>query len=186
MSDAGRVVQVVKYMTRCLSFAIDNGLYKDIQNDQLELISKASSVYNPETLLSKHFFTKLFDESSSKRCVKCFTKSIGGVRFGQCPGDIWMLGHRMCSVGCDLVFCNRCGAYSVGRVDLLMNSCHGKPTTTATRRAKGRLVEGKHPTTNIFMASPKPLCRYFRFNPEDVHQTDEVPVEGIDVILDLL
>ena len=58
VSDAGRVVQVVKYMTRCLSFAIDNGLYKDIQNDQLELISKASSVYNPENLLSKHFFTK--------------------------------------------------------------------------------------------------------------------------------
>jgi len=184
VADAGKVVQVVKYMTRCLAFAIDKELYKDIQNDQLELISKASSVYNPETLLEKHFFTKLFVESSSSRCVKCFAKSVGGVRFGKCPGDIWRFGHRMWSVGCDLVFCMRCGAYSVGRVDHLMDSCHGKPTTTATRRHKARLVEGEHPISRVFIAMTKPLCRYFRFNPEDVHPFDEAPIEGIDVILE--
>ena len=184
VSDAGRVVQVVKFMTRCLSFAIEKGVYKDIQNEQLEYISKASSVYDPETLLQKHFFTKLFDDSISKRCVKCFAKSAGGARFGKCPGDVWLLGHRISTIGADLVFCIRCGAFSMGRVDLLLSTCHGKPTTAATRRAKARLVEGKHPITMTFIAHPKPLCRYFRPSPGIDHLIDEVPVEDIDVILE--
>ena len=49
VADAGKIVQVVQYMTRCLSYAIDNGLYKDIQQDQLELIRRCpvSTILRP-------------------------------------------------------------------------------------------------------------------------------------------
>jgi hypothetical protein len=92
-------VQVAKYMTRCLSYAIDNKVYADVQKDHLDIIAKASREFDPETPVSKHFFTKIFDDAISARCVKCFTPSVRGSRFGKCPGGCWSLGHRLSSVG---------------------------------------------------------------------------------------
>ena len=189
VADAKKVVQVVKFMTRCLSYAIDNKVYKDVQNERLSIIEKATFKYDPDSLASRHFFTFVLEGASSYRCVKCFAVSSKASRLGRCSGDCWARGHRLSSVGHNIIFCIRCGAYSIGRVNLLGNSCHGCAFSIATKRAKERLLCGLHPTTKVFISPPKPLTRYFRRPPggssiEDDTGFAEAPDEGIDVILD--
>ena len=71
-SDALIYKQIVQYMTRCLAFAMDNQLYTEIQDRHLELISVSSKKFDPDSLASKHFFTKLCQGAFKTRCVKCF------------------------------------------------------------------------------------------------------------------
>ena len=87
------------------------------------------------------------------------------MRHGLCKGDVWAKGHRLIGVGADMIFCGRCGAYSVGRTDYLYEVCAGKPWSPTSAKAKGFLHEGKHPVSGVFLGEPIPLVRFFKAVP---------------------
>ena len=80
VSDAKKHVHVLKSMAKCLGFSIDEGIYKEIQDQQFELVTKAELKLDPETLTKRHFFTHLTDGASRARCVKCYSSSTGAMR----------------------------------------------------------------------------------------------------------
>ena len=160
--DAKKYVHIMKYMSKCLANSIDKGIYKDIQDQQLVLIAHAESKFDPGSLASMHFFTYFSAQSSRARCVKCFSTCSGVTRSGLCKGDVWAKGHRLVGIGDDLVFCSRCGAYSVGRANLLFHLCPGKPWSHTTKQAKTRMLGGLHPVTSKAIGDPIPLVRFFK------------------------
>jgi hypothetical protein len=177
-SDAKKYKEVVKYSTRCLSWAIDRALYQEIQGQQLEFVSECARKFVPGSLDHKHFFTALTPEAKKMRCVKCFSPATGYNRFGSCHGDAWCKGHRIARLGHDIILCIRCGAYSVGRVYQLMSFCAGRPWSTASVRAKANMTDGKHPTTGAAVGSIVCLARFFKCSlPEVVEPGDEQVVE---------
>jgi len=66
------------------------------------------------------------------------------------------------SLGCDIVFCRRCGAFSVGRV----NHLYSFPTvlfrSSTSKNTKSRLLDGMHPVSGEELGIPLPLIRYFK------------------------
>ena len=56
----------------------------------------------------------------------------------------------------DFVFCTKCGAHSAVRTNGLSHSCLGGPASDSGRDRRNRLLKGRHPITNAFMAVPVP------------------------------
>ena len=162
VADARKLSHILKFMAKCLAYSIDNRLYQDIQGQQFAVISRSTNHFDPEALACKHFFTHMFGEHRKARCVKCFSPCVGVSRNGKCPGDAWAKGHLLMSLGCDLVFCRCCGAYSVGRVSHLYNVCTKAPWSSTSKKAKTRLLGGMHPVTGTALGIPVPLIRYFK------------------------
>ena len=109
-----------------------------------------------ESLSNLHSFTMLHEDAAKARCVKCVLP-----RRLETLGDVWEKGHRLARVGADIVFCIRCGSFSIGRTDQLYSHCRGTPWSIASRRAKARLVNGLHPHTGVAVAQPVQLVRFF-------------------------
>ena len=156
---------ILKYMARCLLYALERDCYKEIQDQHFEIVANAVHKFDPASLANKHFLTHIRDGAIRARCVKCYSPSTGAVRHGSCKGDAWAKGHRLLEVGNDLIFCGRCGAYSVGRVNHLYNLCPGAPWSATARNAKNRLHEGLHPVSGVFLGVPVPLVRFFKQQP---------------------
>jgi hypothetical protein len=168
----------MKYMTKCLAYTIDQGIYKELQGQQLEFVSENAQKFVPGSLDHKHFFTALSPEAAKMRCVKCFSPATGYNRSGSCPGDAWYKGHRIARLGHDIILCIRCGAYSVGRVYQLMSFCAGRPWSIASERAKANMTDGKHPTTGAAVGSIVCLERFFKCSlPEVVNPCEEQVLE---------
>ena len=66
---------------------------------------------------------------------------------------MWLLGH--------LHFCVRCGAYSGGRVGLLLQTCKGYPSTEHLKRAKTKLLLGVHPASGLYLGESLPILPGF-------------------------
>ena len=118
--------------------------------------------------------------------MKCFSTCTGVTRSGSCQGDVWAKGHRLVGVGNDLVFCNRCGAYSGSRTNLLFHQCPGTPWSGITKQAKARMLGGLHPVSTKFIGDPIPLVRFFKASSssasmEDVD--DHIEIDDITSIL---
>ena len=54
-NDAKVHVQIMKYMTKCLAYTIDQGIYKELQGQHLEFVSENAQKFVPGSLDHKHF-----------------------------------------------------------------------------------------------------------------------------------
>ena len=63
------------------------------------------------------------------------------------------LGHKPHVTG-TFLWCIRCGAYGERKLCRLMGECGGKPKTPSARDRRSRLIGGKHPTRNVWLAEP--------------------------------
>jgi hypothetical protein len=154
--------QVLTFMTKCLAFAIDRKLYQEIQEHRFERLESSLCRFVPGSLDHKHFFTSITPEAERLRCIKCFSPASSHNRQGSCSGDVWAKGHRIARLGHNIIFCIRCGAYSVGRVHQLMSYCAGAPWSSASRRAKSLICEGRHPNSGVDIGNVVCLERFFK------------------------
>ena len=56
-----------------------------------------------------------------------------------------------------LVFCRRCGAYSVGRTHALGSVCKRAPENHATKSRLAMMLDGRHPVKHFYVGKPLPL-----------------------------
>ena len=117
--------------------------------------------------------------------MKCYSPSTGALRHGSCKGDVWAKGHRLFEVGVDLIFCGKCGAYSVGRINHLYNLCPGAPWSGTARKAKDCMYEAKHLESGICLGLLIPLVRFFQHQPHSAPSDVDVDLEVDDIAITL-
>ena len=96
-------------------------------------------------------------------CVTCLVKQIKHNEGKLCEYNVHALGHSIWAVP-PFAFCAYCGSYSESRIGTLSLPCPNSATTLHFTRAKHRLLEGRHPVSNVFLSNPYPVCRIILHN----------------------
>jgi len=154
------IVENAKFLARVLCAHIDNFPKEDLERIPLgpRVVPDSSASQS-----GKHSFRAL--SRGGFRCILCLASSADGKATSRCMQNVLELGHRIWTTGA-VHFCAVCGAYSFGRLGLLMKPCPGKANTQHLIRARRRLHAGLHPVTGEELALPEP--NYPEFCPSQV------------------
>jgi len=156
------IVENAKFLARVLCAHIDK-----FPREDLERIPPGPRVVPDASLdkVGKHDFRAL--SRGGFRCILCLASSSEGKATSKCMQNVLELGHRIWTTGA-VHFCAVCGAYSFGRLGLLMKPCPSKANTHHLIRARRRLHAGLHPVTGEELALPEPSYPEFSPTQEDL------------------
>ena len=116
---------------------------------------KPGAFYTKAVCKNVHCFDSI---GTALRCITCLVNRNKSVVSSPCQYNVHALGHNIWAVP-PFLFCVHCGGYTNDRVGALARLCPNKATTTHFVRAKARLLDGRHPVNNAWIAAPYPVCK---------------------------